>query len=213
MNITNKGNFNMKITALILMLIPGIVFSAINPIYVDQGDYYSFVDDTDYNPIFVLGGTVNSISVSTSSGQCHISGGNIDGLWLSAGSTEISGGNFTDKIVYYADANLNISGGNIDSIELGTRFWPDLNQIEIDCYSYSFYDIQMAPMGDSEGLISAKLDIILADGTAQIIAIDYTDPIAGMQTPEYFFNFNIVPEPATLALLGIGGLLLRKSRC
>jgi hypothetical protein len=201
----------MKITALILMLVSGIVFSAIEPIYISEGDFYNAtIHSSFYNPIYVSGGYVYGITVNESTAECYISGGSIGSMAVAGGYTEISGGNITYTISYSDNANLKISGGNIDSIELGTRFWPNLNKINIDCYSYDFYDMRMAPMGDSEGLISAKLDIVLADGTAQIIAMDYTDPIAGMQTPEYFFNFNIIPEPATLALLGLGGFFLRK---
>jgi hypothetical protein len=202
----------MKITALILMLVSGIAFAAIEPIYIYEGDYYNAtIQSAFHNPIYVYGGFVYGINVGESVAECYISGGTVSGMAVADGWTEISGGNITEKISYSDKSNLKISGGNIDSIELGTRFWPNLNKINIDCYSYDFYDMQMAPMGDSEGLISAKLDIVLADGTAQIIAIDYTDPIAGMETPEYFFNFNIIPEPATLALLGLGGVFLRRS--
>ena len=66
--------------------------------------------------------------------------------------------------------------------------------------------------GDAENVWHARIDTItLADPTFVAINLMMGDGAAPAGNV-YFDNVSLVPEPATLALLGMGGLLLRRRR-
>ena len=157
-------------------------------------------------------GTGSIIDIGRSS-TFNVSGGLIDVRHLVVrGIVNISGGNLTLELVKMypysamsitggdlrirflsADGHLHISGGKLRiesaSIPHGSV---------IDVYGYDFnYDPSGGPHG--EGILTG----FLMDGNPLTI---------GKLAESEYQRFNLIPEPTTFLLLGLGGLVLRKRR-
>jgi hypothetical protein len=150
----------------------------------------------------VLGGEVGgqeSIIDIEKSSTLNVFGGVLDiGTFVpSEGSyTMISGGDITvGRMKLYGDATVDIRGGRLqlDSIDMVDVFY-ELPTINV--YGYGFnYDPTGGTYGD--GLLTGYLQDNNFFSINQLSELE-------------FQRFNLIPEPMTLLLLGIGGVFVRR---
>ena len=106
-------------------------------------------------------------------------------LWLNGAADEITVGD---------DATAILKGGYIDALTIYHRSG-DTSSVTIDCLAvYSF---------DENGISGMWFDGTTFD-------IDFND--VGYGLPQTYTCVNVIPEPATLMLVGIGGLLIRRKK-
>ncbi len=122
-----------------------------------------------------------------SEGTLLISGGIVDawGFYINKGTTTITGGNISvDYTKFYSDA-INIKGGNID-FGIVTGFGAVINIYGYDLICENEYD---------NFIISGYL----LDGNP------FEMTYSGGET-----EINLLPEPATLSLFGLGSIFLKR---
>ncbi len=107
------------------------------------------------------------------------------------------------SIAAVSDIQSTVAAGNIRSIT--------------DYSSGSLLDIELAA-NDSAGNVvagvhfTAKATISLSATPGQYVDIWVTGPNDGTYTPVDTVRLTVIPEPATMALLSLGGLLLRRKK-
>lgn len=154
------------------------------------------------------------------SSQVNISGGHIDN-WINSydsSQVNISGGSIDDCLNSYNSSQVNISGGRI-----GGFFSSGSSQVNISGGSIG---------GDLELWGQSQIKIFGSDFAVDGLAVGYgelTSDVYGMRHLTGTLlngepinnNFQIgedariilIPEPASLALFVLGGLVLRKKLC
>jgi hypothetical protein len=160
----------------------------------EGGELYAY----DTSTVNLSSGAVNRIQAWDSS-IVNISGGYVGLLYGTHGSNtmNISGG-YVDTILAYSAITVNVSGGSISHLQA----W---NSSTTVLHGYDFQATDgLSLIGDTvlgTGLLTGKwfdgtpwaMNILTHEATATILAVD-------------------VPEPATLALLCLGGLALLRRR-
>ena len=131
--------------------------------------------------------------------------GGIYDIWLDDYSELMYLGGETDIITTHDNATATLKGGSInyiDSMQYTTTKHIDL--YSQPGWSWLYDDEDLDGIDEVVGITGLWEDD--SDFTISFIN-DYTfgyDPV--------YMNINVIPEPATLLLLGIGGVLLRQKR-
>ena len=193
----------------------------VDSLTIDNGDYYWYVDADETSVIDMVGGTVDEL-VTFAISSADISGGltkDLDALHFS--TINVSDGDIWD-LSAYDQSTINITGGTVDSLyvsfsseatvtdgEVG-RVWADDSSI-VNIFGYQleyepFYHYD-GTRQEWEGLLTgyweneSSFNITTWDqGTYDQIVLYDLGPMPS------------APEPATLLLLGLGALALRKRR-
>lgn len=174
--------------------------------YLEEGEYATLTITLERDEeLFVTGGGAECIDAedytyievrSTSipvNGNWYIGG--IMDIFLSDNSGLLYLDGVTDEISIGQDATAIIKGGTVNALTIGR-----------------------SPSGSCEAIIYCQADYtknqsgisgLWADGTA--FDIDFINVGSYPPTADYV-NVVVIPEPATLALLGLGGLLIRNKR-
>lgn len=207
---------------------------------IQDEDVYNYVYvENDGTVVDMAGGQIGNLGTSYIS-TFNLFGGQIKKVELTDPASSIYNGplstiNILNGLVDIENFNVegiaNISGGNISSTTLKT--YSD-SIIEINGGVLDFNSVNiMGELNIYRGLLNIK-DSWGTFGVVNIYGYGFNyvpigDPFWGGGTltgylldnnpftidglsQDEFENFNLIPEPATLLLFGLGGLLLRKRR-
>jgi len=184
-------------------MLKGFEYSRIN---ILGGSVYDLVSRGS-SQVNMSGGSIGCHLYSSDSSQVNISGGSI-GSYLyicDSSQADISGGEIGSYFWIYDSSQVNISGGTIRG-----PLWPSDNSI-IRIFGSDFaVDGQPAGYGELTNIFGGAY---YEDPTRYL-----TGTLASGDLIYVPFNIGqdariiLIPEPATMALLGIGLLFLRKGR-
>ena len=186
---------------------------------VSSGSVRNYLHAYDYSTTNVSGGSISALKTynySTAnvsdgflnyleaydSSAANVSGGSLSGLYPRGFSTvNVSGGSVSNMLEAYDSSTVNISGGFIGS-----------NNGSLWACDYSIVNFSGQNFHYGSGLTIDGLRVlgtgILSgewfDGTPWATTIGRNDPGAMIM---------VTPEPATLLLLGLGVVIMRKKRC
>ena len=205
------GAMKMKlvIITLILICIPAVSFAVYSDGFITTGEYEGSVRWYTHNPPLIVdgGGAVmitmwNSSYLEVRSTSIPINDdwhtGGITDIWLDDYSSLLYLDGVTEEITLDEYSSAALKGGRIDAItSLQNVITPS-----IDLYCQAGWEL----ITDTSGKIF--ITGLWMDGTDFNIQL--------INDPDYddtWENINvIVPEPTTLILMGIGGILLRRKR-
>ena len=161
---------------------------------------YNLYANDDSN-VTISGGTVGQYLRAYENSNVTISGGTIAGDLCAYTNVSISGGSIGDDLYADSNSNVSISGGTVGgNLLIYSTLTVDGQDFAIDGYSLPY-----GGTFDSGGQYSRTgfLTSTLANG--DLMANTFTIYSGG--------SLVLIPEPATLGLLGLGGLaLLRRKR-
>jgi len=192
-------------------------FTLTNNEHLDVTSDYHYGYLWDSSTANVTTGGSMSYAQANDEAILNISGGKVEELEASNNSTlNIYNGLVTDDIDAYHNTNVNIFGGSVDGLrtydnstvnmsggsisEDGLQVW-DASIVIFDGYDFTLDDGLSWDIDGQTILGTGTLSGTWFDNTSFAIPIDKHDITATIMA---------VPEPATLLLLTLGGLLLRR---
>lgn len=184
-----------------------------------SGGYISGqLDARSSQPVEMSGGTVGLSAVAGFNGHLNFAGGTIKGkLELQdTGTATVTGGVIEGDLYLYHDTHATVSGGKIGgNIRLGSHNWVS------DC-SVTFDGSNFAVNGQPVSFGELATTYALSDTHRPTGKPFYYGTVTGTLANGDLLNnrfiiyddsdITFVPEPATLLLLGLGGIMLRKRR-
>jgi len=209
-------------TILILVLLsPALCQATIVAFYTDgliqDGDVYDYVSVYNDATVDMTGGIVTVQLGAYDSSTVNISGGVLHGVFTSAGAStastlNLSGSMQADAVGIWGLGTLNMFGGTVRSVEnnnianlyggiISDYLWATST---VNIYGYGFQYNPLA--GDYRG---GQLTGFWMNDTAFSIDLWYLNvPYAPLI--DTWPHIVLIPEPATLLLLGLGVLILKK---
>jgi hypothetical protein len=153
------------------------------------------------------------------SATLSMTGGQMQSLnTFGSSSTDISGGVISSGIDVYESSNLTVSGGQVGGyLEAYDNGTVTLSGGSISGWVYAEdgavinvygYDFNYDPTGGNKN--GGELRGIWAGGEA--FTLDFLDNLSVGSTYYGHVSLHEIPEPATLLLVGLGGLILRNRR-
>ncbi len=196
---------------LFIALCPCICFAAFGDAddgYLTAGEYDYGVWLEDYAELIVMGGGADeitlkghsSLEVQYTSTPLGMDIGGIMDIFVDDYSDLLYLDGLTEEITIYDDATAILKGGRIDYLR-SLQVVGDSPHITIECQDGWSWLYTSSEVTGITGL--------WADSTAFNIVF-FNDDTFGYDP--VWENINVIPEPATLALFGLGGLVLRRRR-
>jgi len=205
---------------ILVFLLPALCQATTVAFYTDgviqEGDVYSYVYVYNNATVDMTGGVVTTVLVAYDSSTVNISGGilhQIGSSYESAASTlNLSGSMQADEVEIGGSSVLNMFDGTIGSVEIdnianlygGIISDYLLATSTVNIYGYDFQYNPLA--GDYRG---GQLTGFWLNDTPFSIDLYYDDTPGGSLVDTYP-HIVLIPEPATILLLGLGILLQRR---
>ena len=144
------------------------------------------------------GNVYSRVDIEGDSTTVEMTGGSVGQMIVSDSSLlNISNGEITDSLSVRHSAMVNISGGNISEL------------FAIDSSVINLHGIDVVHQATGGKWDDGKITGKWLDGTGFDISLYNSDHFGN----DTFSHLTILPEPATLLLLGVGFALLRARRC
>lgn len=179
-------------------------------ITISAGSIGNYFGVRDNSQVTISGGSFGWVFGAMDNSQVNVSGGSFSINFFAEGDSQVnfSGGSILNDLLARENGHVTLSGGNIEgSIYAGTEWWgpsePNHTSIiTIDGIDFAI-DGDSIPYGQyfASDYASGYLTGTLASGDL----LDNDFYIGGDA------SIFLVPEPATLLLLGLGAVMLRKT--
>lgn len=197
----------MKRLSLLLCLIECVSVSFAGISYINPGEYRYGIRVKNYDELIVMGGGADFIYVEDHAylevRYTSTPLNNSSGIWdigLSDHSELLYLGGITDLVSIHDHATAKLKGGQINKLR---SFQQVINDVpNIDLYCQTGWSWLYNTSGEIKGISG-----LWNNGTEfsiQFLDQSGYDPV--------WKNIHVIPEPASLALLGVGGLLLRRKK-
>jgi len=205
-----------RLMVLSVLIFSGSAFAAIYNI--GPGDDFGSLGLVDYDEFYMTGGQgldlmLTGWSTGTIENTNPIIGEGDGGIWeldtYSYSELTINGGEFYE-LGAHGESIINLSGGRIDHIYSYQTAWE---------WDYGVDPPEWVPNPHitvvySGGLPTVDVSNVLTGlwGNGSAFSIELHD-VSGYDPVIENIQFELIPEPATLLLLGLGGILLRRHSC
>jgi hypothetical protein len=168
-----------------------------------QDDIVSF----DNSQITLTGDGYARYALADDYGDLRISGGTIE--WYTEAyknsSIYISGGAFTHSLMAIENGIITLEGNNFKVGGVSVNGFLDIPYlVSVGALKYTYNNYYHENVKNYSGMLTGEL----ADGTISVPILVEHRPLGGEFADGA--NFNFVPEPATLLLLGFGAVLVRR---
>ncbi|MHC5060633.1 MAG: PEP-CTERM sorting domain-containing protein [Planctomycetota bacterium] len=193
----------------------------VDSLAINNGDYYSYVDADETSVIDIFGGTVDEL-VTFAISSADISGGlieNLDALHFS--TINVSGGEVSD-LSAYDQSSVNVTGGAVDWLYVSFNSETTVTGGQVDkvwadsssTVSIFGYDLEYEPFYQYDGT-RQEWEGLLTGYWENEVSFDISTWDQGTYEQMVLYDLGPLPsapEPATLLLLGLGALSLRKKK-
>jgi hypothetical protein len=175
--------------------------------YLTMGEYDTSIKLEGSDKLIINGGgsavidawDYSCIEIYSTSLPLKLYEGGVYDIHLNDNSTLLFSGGATQSLKVYKNASALLTGGTINYITI-YHYGTMTSKVTIDCQDGWEWLYTSGKISGIRGLWD--------DGTAFQIA--FSNP--GSIFPDTYNFVHVIPEPATLTLLSVGGLLLRKRK-